>query len=119
MIIHSKFHKDWFRYSGVNRGDAQHRQHGDFISLLVSFKNKEIRLKRRLHLSMQLWGFEPVILVLVLLEALWALAHWVIVIVNIGSVRQILGIGSGDECFNTISSRKLGYGINFWTHALC
>jgi hypothetical protein len=32
--IHTKFHKDWFRHSKVNRGDSQtQRQHGDHIRL--------------------------------------------------------------------------------------
>jgi hypothetical protein len=32
--IHSKFHKDWFRHSNVDRLGA-HRRHGDLISLLL------------------------------------------------------------------------------------
>jgi hypothetical protein len=39
--IHTKFHKDSFSNSKVNRGDIEaHRQHGDRISLLSFFKNK-------------------------------------------------------------------------------
>jgi hypothetical protein len=37
--IRTKFHKDWFRRSKVNKGDTQtHRQHGDRISLLCLSK---------------------------------------------------------------------------------
>jgi hypothetical protein len=44
--IHTKFHKDLFRHSKVDRGDTQiQRQHGDRISLLLLFRNKESRLK--------------------------------------------------------------------------
>jgi hypothetical protein len=33
--VHTKFHKDWFRNSKVNRGDSQaRREHEDRISLL-------------------------------------------------------------------------------------
>jgi hypothetical protein len=36
--IHTKFHKDWFSHSEVDRGDSQtHKQHGDIISLLLFF----------------------------------------------------------------------------------
>jgi hypothetical protein len=36
--MHTKFHKDWFRHSNLDRGDTQaHRQHGDRISLLLFF----------------------------------------------------------------------------------
>jgi hypothetical protein len=44
--MHIKFHKDWFKHSKVNRGDKEtHRQHGEGISLLSFFLNKENRLK--------------------------------------------------------------------------
>jgi hypothetical protein len=33
--VHTKFHKDWFRHSEVNKGDTQtHRQEGDRIHIL-------------------------------------------------------------------------------------
>jgi hypothetical protein len=41
--IHIKFHKDWFRYSKVDM--QAYRYHGDRISLLSFFQNKESRLK--------------------------------------------------------------------------
>jgi hypothetical protein len=45
---HTKFHKDWFRHSKVERGNTQtYRQHCDRISLLSFFQNKESRLKTR------------------------------------------------------------------------
>jgi hypothetical protein len=34
--MHTKFHKDWFRHSKVDRGT--HRQRSDLISLLIFFK---------------------------------------------------------------------------------
>jgi hypothetical protein len=37
-MIHTKFHKDWFRPSEVDRGEHRHRQHNDLISLLLFFK---------------------------------------------------------------------------------
>jgi hypothetical protein len=43
MIIHTKFHKNWFTHSVVGRGI--HRQHGDRISLLFFFKIREVGLK--------------------------------------------------------------------------
>jgi hypothetical protein len=44
--IHIKFHKDWFMHAKLNRGDTEtYRQHGDLISLLSFFQNKESRLK--------------------------------------------------------------------------
>jgi hypothetical protein len=44
--IDAKFHKDSFSHSKVDEGDTQtHGQHGDFISLLLFFQNKEIKLK--------------------------------------------------------------------------
>jgi hypothetical protein len=46
IYVHTKFHKVWFRHSKVDGGDAQtHRQHGDGMSLLLFFENKENRLK--------------------------------------------------------------------------
>jgi hypothetical protein len=40
--IHTKFHEDYFGNSVVNMGDSEaHRQHGDLISLLTFFQNKE------------------------------------------------------------------------------
>jgi hypothetical protein len=49
-MIHTKFHEDWFSYSKVNREDTHadtHRQHGDFLSLLLFIQNKEIGQKYR------------------------------------------------------------------------
>jgi hypothetical protein len=38
-IVHSKFHKDWFRHSKTDRGNSQaHRQHDDLMSLLTFSK---------------------------------------------------------------------------------
>jgi hypothetical protein len=34
MIIHTKFHKDWFRHSKVDRGDTQTHRHTD--SMVIS-----------------------------------------------------------------------------------
>jgi hypothetical protein len=48
VIYITKFHKDWFRHSKVNgwRDDSQtHKYHGDCISLLLFFQNKESRPK--------------------------------------------------------------------------
>jgi hypothetical protein len=46
--MHTKFYNDWFSHSKVDGGDIQtHRQHGDRISLLSFFKNKESMLKLR------------------------------------------------------------------------
>jgi hypothetical protein len=57
-----QFHKDWFKHSKFDRGDTHtdiqtnkqtnkqrntHTQQGDLISLLLSFQNKETRLKTR------------------------------------------------------------------------
>jgi hypothetical protein len=48
-MIYTKFHKDWFRHSKVDRKNTQTlRQHGGLISLLAFFKNKESRLKSRI-----------------------------------------------------------------------
>jgi hypothetical protein len=48
--IRTKFHKDCFRHSKVNRGGGMHRhthrQQVDLISLLLFFQNDESRLKR-------------------------------------------------------------------------
>jgi hypothetical protein len=49
--IHNKFHKDWFTHTHVDGGGADlqiNRQHGNLISLLLLFQNKENRLKRSL-----------------------------------------------------------------------
>jgi hypothetical protein len=44
--VYTKFHKDWLIHSKVNMGGGEmHRQHGDFISLLLFFQNKESGLK--------------------------------------------------------------------------
>jgi hypothetical protein len=44
--MNNKFHKDWFRHSEVEKGNLQiHRQHGDLISLVLSFQKKESMLK--------------------------------------------------------------------------
>jgi hypothetical protein len=49
IYVHTKFHKDWFGNSKVDRRDCTdakiHRQHSDLISLLLFFQNKESRLK--------------------------------------------------------------------------
>jgi hypothetical protein len=46
--VHTKFHKDWFRHSKFNKRDTQtQRQHGNRISLLFIFQNKESRLKNK------------------------------------------------------------------------
>jgi hypothetical protein len=42
--MHSKFQKDWFRHSKVERGGI-YRQQDDLISLLLFFQNKKSRLK--------------------------------------------------------------------------
>jgi hypothetical protein len=43
--VRTKSHKDWFSHSEVDKGDTQtHRQHGDCISVVLFFKNKESRL---------------------------------------------------------------------------
>jgi hypothetical protein len=42
---HTKFHKDWFSHSKVDRGGQTHRHYGDPISLFLVFQNKERRLK--------------------------------------------------------------------------
>jgi hypothetical protein len=47
-MIHTKFHKDWFRNSKVHGGEGgmhRHRQHGALISLLLFLQNNESRLK--------------------------------------------------------------------------
>jgi hypothetical protein len=51
IYIHcTRFHKDWFSHSKVDRGDSQtHRQHGDWMSLFLFFQNKESRLKTEDH----------------------------------------------------------------------
>jgi hypothetical protein len=42
MILHTKFHNNWFRHSKVDKGNSQaYRQHRDIISLLLFFQNKE------------------------------------------------------------------------------
>jgi hypothetical protein len=39
----TKFHKDWFRLSKVNRGDTNtHGQQRDLISLLYFFKIRKV-----------------------------------------------------------------------------
>jgi hypothetical protein len=43
--VHTKFHKDWFRHSKVDKGGYTHRQHGDLMSLLSYFQTKESRVK--------------------------------------------------------------------------
>jgi hypothetical protein len=43
--VRTKFHKDWFRHSKVNRGGGIHRQRGYHVSLLSVFENKASRLK--------------------------------------------------------------------------
>jgi mevalonate pyrophosphate decarboxylase len=49
---HNIYTKDWFRHSKVDRGDMQtHRQHGDFISLILFSQNKGSRLKNTLFCS--------------------------------------------------------------------
>jgi hypothetical protein len=49
LDIHTKFHKDWFNHSKVNRGGysyrERHTQQGDLISLLLFFQNKDSGLK--------------------------------------------------------------------------
>jgi hypothetical protein len=46
--IYTMFHKDCLRHSKVNRENSQiHRHHGDRISLLLLFQNKENRLKMK------------------------------------------------------------------------
>jgi hypothetical protein len=42
---YTKFHKDWFSHSKVDKGTQTHRQHGDRISLLLFLQNKESRIK--------------------------------------------------------------------------
>jgi hypothetical protein len=44
--MHTEFHKDWFRHSKVDIRDSQtHRQHGDLMSQLLFFQNKENKLQ--------------------------------------------------------------------------
>jgi hypothetical protein len=51
MIYIPYFMKIGFRHSKVNKGNSQtHRQHGDRISLLSLFQNKENRLKMKVGL---------------------------------------------------------------------
>jgi hypothetical protein len=48
-FIHTRFHKDWFRYSIADRGETQthrHRQDGDSVNLYLFLQNNESRLKR-------------------------------------------------------------------------
>jgi hypothetical protein len=46
--IRTKFHKDWFRHSKVNRGETHtHGEQRDLTSLLYFFQNKESRLKNK------------------------------------------------------------------------
>jgi hypothetical protein len=49
IYSHTKFHKDWFRLSKVDRGrDTQtHREHDELISQQIRFQNKESGLKFR------------------------------------------------------------------------
>jgi hypothetical protein len=42
--MRTKFRKDWFRHSKVNRGDT-HTQQCDLISIFCFFQNTESRLK--------------------------------------------------------------------------
>jgi hypothetical protein len=43
--LHTKFHKDWFSHSKVDRGETQtHRQHGDRLSLLFQNKVNELKI---------------------------------------------------------------------------
>jgi hypothetical protein len=45
-VIHTKFHKVWFRHSKVDRGDTHtDTQQGDLIGLVSFFQNKESKLK--------------------------------------------------------------------------
>jgi hypothetical protein len=38
IYVHTRFYKDWFRHSEVDKGDTQtHRQHGDLMSLLLFY----------------------------------------------------------------------------------
>jgi hypothetical protein len=54
--MHTEFHKDWYRHSKVNWGDSQtHRQHGDRISLLSLFQNKESRQKMEIGVAELAW----------------------------------------------------------------
>jgi hypothetical protein len=52
--IHTEFHKDWFRYSEVDRWDTQtHRQHCDskptfFKIRKVGYEQKDIEIKEDL-----------------------------------------------------------------------
>jgi hypothetical protein len=61
----TRFHKDWFRRSEVNRGDSQtHREYGDCISLLSFFFLQNKRLEKNPELTAFLQhGFELWILV--------------------------------------------------------
>jgi hypothetical protein len=44
--IHTKFHKDWFGHSEINKGDTQtHRQHYDRISLVFSVRSYFEKIK--------------------------------------------------------------------------
>jgi hypothetical protein len=48
IYIPTKFHKDWFNHSKVDKGDTQtYRQHDDRISFLLFVQNKENRLKAK------------------------------------------------------------------------
>jgi hypothetical protein len=48
----TRFHKDWFRHSKVDWMYSQiHRQHGDLISLLLFFRNKDNMIKKEAPIS--------------------------------------------------------------------
>jgi hypothetical protein len=53
--IHTKFHNVWFIHSKVLGGTQTHRQHGDRISLLSFFQNKELSL-----IKVGLWDYYTV-----------------------------------------------------------
>jgi hypothetical protein len=51
-VIHTKFHKDWFRHSKVNRRELlTHRQRGDRVSILYESKIKRINIYLQLALK--------------------------------------------------------------------
>jgi hypothetical protein len=57
-VIHTKFHKQWFRHSNVDSGgggvahtNKTHRQQDDLISLIYFFQNEESRIKRTKHVN--------------------------------------------------------------------
>jgi phospholipase C len=45
MMYVLKFHEDWLSHSEIDKGGYTDTQHGDHISLLLFFQNKESRLK--------------------------------------------------------------------------